>query len=145
MPYAHNYPASVREVLRRNRKYKGDVLRAVKGLRRSKAWRGSYQERAAKFLACFTALREAYGLDNLSLVFSSENQHSEGYGYYVPSEQKIVLGKLSVVTFLHEFAHALGKDERQACIWSINLFKRCFPNSFDRCDALGHMLVRRAS
>jgi hypothetical protein len=42
---------------------------------------------------------------------------------------------------LHEFAHARGADERQACRWSINLFKKCFPRSFARCRVIGHTLV----
>jgi hypothetical protein len=46
------------------------------------------------------------------------------------------------VTFLHEFAHARGFDERQACRWSINLFRRCFPRSFASCRQVGHTLVR---
>jgi hypothetical protein len=49
-------------------------------------------------------------------------------------------GKLSVVTFLHEFAHALGRDERGACRWSINLFRRAFPEQYARLQADGHTL-----
>ena len=52
------------------------------------------------------------------------------------------LSYLSVLAYLHEFAHARGADERQACHWSINLFRRCFPRSFARCRAVGHTLVR---
>ena len=52
------------------------------------------------------------------------------------------VGRLSVVTFLHEFGHALGYGERGACRWSINLFRRCFPRSFARCRQAGHTLVR---
>jgi len=49
-------------------------------------------------------------------------------------------GKLSVVTFLHEFAHALGRDERGACRWSINLFRSVFPEQYARLRADGHTL-----
>jgi hypothetical protein len=51
-------------------------------------------------------------------------------------------GRLSVVTYLHEFAHALGRDERGACRWSINLFRRVFPEQFARLAASGHTLRR---
>jgi hypothetical protein len=62
---------------------------------------------------------------------------------YSPALHRIALrGKLSVVTFLHEFGHARGFGERQACRWSLNLFRRCFPRSFARCTACGHVLLR---
>jgi hypothetical protein len=67
-----------------------------------------------------------------------------GASNYRPACHTITLtGKLSVLTYLHEFAHARGADERQACRWSINLFRRCFPRSFARCRAVGHTLVRQ--
>ena len=47
-----------------------------------------------------------------------------------------------MLTYLHEFAHARGYDERGACRWSLNLFRRCFPRSFARCRPVGHTLVR---
>ena len=39
------------------------------------------------------------------------------------------VANIPVVTFLHEFGHALGKNEVQTCTWSINLFKK---KSFSR-------------
>jgi hypothetical protein len=49
-------------------------------------------------------------------------------------------GRLSVVTYLHEFAHALGHGERGACRWSLNLFRRVFPAQFARLGTCGHTL-----
>ena len=63
-------------------------------------------------------------------------------GSYTPATHEIrLIGKLSVVTYLHEFAHARGADERQAVAWSVNLFARLFPRSFARLDQHGHTLV----
>jgi hypothetical protein len=52
-----------------------------------------------------------------------------------------LVGKLSVVTYLHELAHARGYDERQAVKWSVNLFRKVFPRSFARCQQEGHLLT----
>ncbi len=53
--------------------------------------------------------------------------------FYNPEEHKILLtGKLSVITFLHEFAHALGYDEEQARKWSLTLFKKVYPVAFEK-------------
>jgi hypothetical protein len=139
MPYRANYPASVQEVLRPRRKYRPAVLRAVKAFARSKPWQGRLSERREKFRAVHLALCQEYGLA-VPLVFSNFEGFSGG-SCYVPATRTILLaGRLSVVTYLHEFGHALGKDERQTCIWSINLFRRCFPRSYGRCRHRGHVL-----
>lgn len=75
---------------------------------------------------------------------------------YMPGSGMINLTpRLSVVSFLHEFAHHLdrcrrgrtggGGGERFACRWSINMFRRCFPRSFARCIPDGHTLRRPAT
>ena len=62
---------------------------------------------------------------------------------YHPATHTITLeGRLSVVTFLHEFGHARGYGERGACRFSINPFRRVFPRLFARCRRVGHTLVR---
>jgi hypothetical protein len=138
MPYRPNYPASVAEVLDPAMTFRPAALRAVRALARSRPWRGSVAVRALKLQACLIELSAAYGLrlPALSVVPGAAD-------CYRPAAHEIVLGeRLSVVTFLHEFAHARGHDERQACRWSLNLFRRCFPRSFARCRAVGHTLVR---
>ena len=58
----------------------------------------------------------------------------------MPREPAVITmrGRLSVVTYLHEFAHALGRGERGACRWSLNLFRRVFPEQCARLRADGH-------
>ena len=71
----------------------------------------------------------------------SLEQIDECRPYFMPGRNRINLPTLSVVTYLHEFAHSRGADERQACGWSINLFRRIFPRSYARCRHQGHMLI----
>jgi hypothetical protein len=121
MPYRANYPRTVAEILNPRRKYKAAVLRALKAFRRAKPWRGTVHERRVKFLELHAALCAVYGKTTaLRFVAGAPD-------CYMPALDAIVMGGLSVVTYLHEFGHALGKDERQTCAWSINLFRRIFP------------------
>ena len=47
-----------------------------------------------------------------------------------------------MVTLLHEFAHAIGRDEYGAIRWSINLFKQVFPTEYARLTSQGHTLIK---
>jgi len=142
MPYRRNYPQTVAEILG-DVKYKPAALRAVRTFARSRPWRGTAHLRRYKWGMTHADLCEVYGV-RVGLVFAdNREQLPSGASHYNPITRQIVLnGRLSVVTYLHEFAHALGKDERQACRWSINLFRRCFPRSFARCTQSMHMLLR---
>jgi hypothetical protein len=143
MPSA-NYPSSVAEILDDRMTFRPDALRAVKRFARSKPWRGTVEERKAKFRRLNRDLARAYGIARPRLIFSQVQENPEvGNGWYQPSAHTIALvGKLSVVTYLHEFGHARGYDERKACRFSVNLFRRVFPRSFARCRPMGHVLVR---
>jgi len=135
MPYRANYPATVREVLSSRRKYRPGALKALRAFRRAKPWRGSEAERREKFKKLHRQLCRVYGVQP-TLAFSRQE-----VACYMPGRNRINLPTLSVVTYLHEFAHARGADERQACGWSINLFRRMFPRYYARCRHDGHMLI----
>ena len=136
-PYRRNYPATVAEVLDDTITFKPAALRAVRQLARAKPWHGTPQQRVAKLNRCLRKLAAAYGIARPRLAIGCY-----GGDHYQPGRNLIVLSpRLSVVTFLHEFGHARGFDERQACRWSINLFRRCFPRSYRRCRHVGHTLV----
>ena len=139
MPDRRNYPATVAEVLDDTMAFKPAALRAVRAFARAKPWRGSDEERSAKFRRLHAALGRVYGV-RPRLTFGRDL-----LACYIPTQDRINLPAVSVVTYLHEFAHARGMDERRACRWSLNLFRKCFPRSFARCRHVGHMLVRDAN
>lgn len=135
MPYRRNYPATVAEVLVDGKKFSPDALRAVKELARAKPWKQEPPRRLELFRICAVKLAGAYGV-------RCPRVEQGAIDCYIPAFDLIQLTeKLSVVTFLHEFAHARGFDERQACRWSLNIFRRCFPRSFAACEQVGHTLV----
>jgi hypothetical protein len=141
-----DYPETVLEVVDADMRFKPAALRAVRRFAQSNPWRGSLDERKQELSTLNRALATAYGIDEPTLHFGRIDGSSSGGSYYVPPLHQITLvGKLSVVTYLHEFAHARGMGERGACRWSINLFRRVFPRQYARLVGRGHMLIAPAS
>ena len=138
-----DYPETVVEVLDNDASYAGDVVEAVRTFAEAAPWKGSLKSRKGKFLRLNGDLARACGIDEPTLAFRHLDGSSSGASYYTPRDHRIVIvGKLSVVTFLHEFGHAQGFDEKAACRWSINLFRKCFPRQYSRLVHVGHMLIR---
>ena len=143
MSKSDDYPSTVAEVLDQRMKFRPAALLAISAFAQTKPWRGTVDERMVKFRELNTKLAAAYGIVVPQLVFGQLDGSDSGRSHYIPALHAIVLrGRLSVVTFLHEFAHARGMNERRACRWSINLFRRCFPRSWSKVCFDDH-LVRR--
>lgn len=137
------YPETVVEVLDDQLFFNLDAIRAMQKFHQVGPWRGSLDERKDKFRRVNRALATAYDIAEPDFVFGRIDGSNSGASHYIPVFHRIVLlGKLSVVTYLHEFAHARGMDERAATRWSVNLFRRCFPRQFSRLIHRGHVLVR---
>ena len=144
MTQPENYPQSVDEVIC-DVVYRRSVLRAMRDFKRMKPWRGSGIERAAKFMWLHEQFCSIYNKD-VALSFDPlilmDKETSFGNGYCYLNIYKISLvGKLSVITFLHEWGHMLkGASEHEACKWSLNLFRQIFPVQYSRLNAEGHIL-----
>ena len=137
------YPATVVEVLDDQISFPSDLLHAVQRFADSKPWKGSSKSRQEKFRQLNRSMAAACRITLPKLVFGRLDGGNAGGSRYTPRIHRIIIvGKLSVVTFLHEFAHALGYGEREACRWSINLFRKCFARQYSRLIHVGHMLVR---
>ena len=137
-----DYPETVAEVLDDGMKFRPATLHAMWVFAHARPWSGTIEERQAKFRRLNGALAAAYEIAEPELVFETLDGGTSGRSHYVRALHRIVLvGKLSVVSFLHEFGHARGYGERMACKWSINLFRRIFPRRFSRLLQVGHMLV----
>ena len=139
------YPQSLEAALGCPFKYPPATLRAVKAFARSKPWRGTFEERQAKFRQLHADLCRVYGL-TLTLKIIGDGTGDSGGSYYSRGGNVIVLaGRLSVITFLHEWGHAVkGGSEFEACRWSLRLFQRCFPKSWGRLRFEGHVARRDA-
>lgn len=138
-----NYPETVSEIIDDAMTFRPSTLEALTHFKNNCPWHGTRERRKKKFYRLHRELCRIYGKET-KLIFGVLDSSSSGSSTYCPATDTITLrGKLSVVTFLHEWGHALGKDEREACRWSVNLFKRVFPEQFARCLQQGHMLVKR--
>jgi len=116
------YPATVVEVLDDQMTFPSDLLQVVEEFAVSNPWEGSIKSRQEKFRQLNRSMAEACGIEIPKLIFGKIDGRSTGGSCYTPRIHRIVIvGKLSVVTFLHEFGHALGYREKGACRWSINL------------------------
>jgi hypothetical protein len=137
------YPRTVAEILDDNMRFRRATIQAVLRFKRRRPWNGTESRRKGKLRGLHRALRQIYG-KRTGLGFGVLDGGSSGSSSYDRLNDVIILrGRLSVITYLHEWDHALGKGERGACRWSVNLFKRCFPEQFARCQADGHMLLRQ--
>ena len=122
------------------RRYRLATREAVKAFRRSRPWQGNHEERAAKFQTVFTDLCRIYHVTCVLEIEPDAMTRSNSFNSSCCCGV-VNLTKFSVVTLFHEFAHAMGKDEWQACDWSLNLFRIMFPNSFSRCRFDGHCIM----
>src|SRR6185295_9005202 len=112
-------------------KFPPETLKAVRAFAASKPWRGTFEERQAKFKQLHADLCRVYRV-NPTLNIESDGTGDSGGSSFRPGANVITLtGRLSVITFLHEWGHVLkGHSEFEACRWSLRLFQRCFPRSF---------------
>lgn len=133
------YPETVEEVLDDDFVYPDAVHTAMKRFRRSKPWDGNMKD---KLLSLNVELANYYAVEPPQVVFVRRFAYGS---CYFPVGNLIVMqetsrNKFSVLTFLHEFGHALGKNEKETCKWSINLFRQYFPKSFARLMPVRHTL-----
>lgn len=138
------YPETVAEVLDDNITYRSGTHDAMIKFKKSRPWRGTAKEMQHKLRQLNRDLAEVYGIEPPQIVFVRKF----AYGCcYFPIGNIVIMeverdGRYSVATFLHEFGHALGKNEKGTCRWSINLFRHHFPKSFERLKPDGHLLYR---
>ena len=131
------------------------VIKVLKEFKRMNPWKGSPEERYEKFKWLHEKLNEIYGL---SVRFVSEVRKPytfSGNSYYDPYSKTITLmGRYSVITFLHEWGHALDLSpkwhnklpmhgEYWAVAFSVTLFKHVFPEKYARLRSADHCLIRK--
>ncbi len=133
------FPFTIAEILDDTRTYKPDVLRALQAFKREKPWGGTPQERTAKLRSLHSDLCIAYRMPNPPELYVPSNR---GGGYDLASNTIHVGQNLSVLTYLHSFAMSHPMEPKQAAGWSVNLFRRIFPQSYARLVPIGPVLVR---
>ena len=115
----------------------------IKAFKEAQIFRGSLAERKTKLLAIHYSIpvmfKRGATLDLDGVTLDEYEAGSTAKSFYSPTEKKIVLvGHLSIMTYLHELAHASGiTDEAEARRWSHTIFRACYPKSYERLSVSG--------
>lgn len=136
-----DYPATIKEVLDDGMKFRKGTIRALKMFKAHIARNGlrGYKDPqvilrryyAMRWLVQTLALVYRIPVPELRLGRITGKPGSSGASRYIPGAHVIILeGRLSFLTLLHEYAHAMGKNEADAVRWSVNLYRRVYPRQF---------------
>lgn len=128
--------------------YDSKVLEVLNTFKAMGPWRGTVGERIDKFTWLHRELCKIFG-KRVHLAFDIpadiKDWYSSGGSFHiigVDGKEWIVLqGKLSVITFLHEWGHALGMDQWEAQEWATSIFKQVFPEQWKKLKNVGGMMV----
>lgn len=116
----------------------------MRKFKKMKPYRGTLEERKQKFKWLNKELSKLYNIPIPKLIF--ENNYSyifSGYSYYNSATHTICLyGRLSIITYLHEFAHALGYGEEEARNFSQTIFKTTFPILWSKLKEVDGLMIK---
>jgi len=120
-----------------------EALIIMKKFKKMKPYRGSLDSRQQKFLWLNEQLSRCFGIEKPKLIFQiDENKHS-GHSCYIPLLHTIILkGRLSVITYLHEFGHALGLNQDDANKFAYFLFSKTFPILWSKLKFKNGLMVK---
>lgn len=94
-------------------------------------WRGDEQHKKEVFDSLLSSLCNIYGIKKIPNLIIDDKVH--GMGCYIPFQNKIIMNKYSLITFLHEFKHIKdffeGKrgSEDNARGWSLSVMYQVNP------------------
>jgi len=132
-----------------------EVIRVLRQFKEMNPWKGTPEERYRKFKWLHDQLNNIYGLKIKFISKVKKPYTFSGRSYFSPYSRKLVLkGRYSVITFLHEWGHAIDcskkwhnklplHGEYWAVAFSVTLFKHVFPEKYAKLRARGHCLVKR--
>lgn len=118
------------------------ALAVVRGALKTKLWRGQPAERLEKLRALNSQLSEFYGVPACSVAV----RNTPVGPHYVPGSNAIVLDKVSLVSWAHEFAHHLLHCRRKPQqeifprAFSLSLFFQAAPRMFEAARQSGRLL-----
>jgi len=119
--------------------YPQEVVKAMQSFKAKMSFRLKPEERLRAMRDLVAELSGVYGIEPPGVKTASLGGRKGLYRNGV-----IYLEKLSVITLLHEFAHAaFGRSEYKAVEWSVNLFRKVYPEQFGKLEPKGHTLVKK--
>jgi hypothetical protein len=127
------------------------VIAALQEFKKMDPWKGSVGERIDKFRWLHKQMNIITHKE-VHLAFflpaSIKDWYNSGGSFYTMEngrEYIVLQGRLSVITFLHEWGHALGMEQQEAQEWATMLFQKVWPEKMAKLQQLPDgMLVKRA-
>ena len=115
------------------------VLEATAAYSRSKPWQGTYDDQREKLAVYHAAMCEACDV-SCGLQFLGDNPEIPSAGDYHSHEGEnmmVLVGKVSVVTYLFWFASTFYTSPKDRMKFALNLYRVGFPRSFAARDLSG--------
>lgn len=134
-----NYPE--KPIYNDGMKFKMGVIHAVKEFKRNCPYSVGDDLRYAGMVKLIAELNRLYNMHTVLTWDRTPAEHSYTSNYTPGLDVIRMEGKLSIITLLHEYAHARGMGEKGAVNWSLSLFKRCYPIAFANLDTFQHCLI----
>lgn len=119
-----------------------EVVSIARVALKTKLWRGIEQEKLDKLRALNRRMSEHYGVPACTIVLAATATGP----HYLPGADRIVLDKVSLVSWAHEFGHHLlhcrRKPQQEVFprSFSLSLFYRAAPRLFEAARASGRLL-----
>lgn len=110
------------------------------------SWKNTYWRRARKHKKIEARIYALAWLINIMASFHQQKievsyRPDLGSACYDKSKNTVLLINDSIISALHELAHAIyGTSELMACAWSVQLFRKIFPEAYKKLKWHGHQL-----
>ena len=123
-----------------------EIVKCLLKFKNENPWAGSVEERKNKFLKLHNELNIVFH-KNVKLVFEISDKISEWFlsknSYYDAGVDTIVLmGRLSVITYLHEYGHSLNMRQEEAIMFSQDLFRKVFPEKWEKLNGDNFLVLK---
>jgi hypothetical protein len=95
-------------------------------------WKLRQDEQVKILKKLFDDLCQLYNISDVQFEFVDDKNYCSltGGGIYDKRRKTLTLYKVSLMTFLHEFAHIFFPDEKKARLWSHKAFWFSFPDVY---------------
>ena len=119
------------------------TIELIAGVKGKGLWKSPFQEGAKILQNLLNELNEVWETD-IHLTCQEDDAYLMSHGGGVARNgREIILAKISLMTFLHEYYHCLvmqkglPNTEEAAQRWSHMIFKRSLPNIYDKSARAG--------
>lgn len=114
-------------------------------------WQGKIIERIRKFLILNHFMNVSFKKDTVLRVYLPSRLRqwfSSGSSTYIypPIDLILITGRLSMITYLHEYAHSLGYNQKDSQKFAEGVFRKVYPEKWKKLKKISkgeeEMLVR---